>query len=191
MLQYSDIADLVADNTPAEIAATLAADPRTARPVPLGDLMFVLNARGMLTRLIRPADTGEKWGGSVVNMILAVNDSGNIQAAGMVNQWFSHITNPNNRFFDTTEPVYSGQLAAMRASFADQPTMPTAADFDAIVELGGGLKYAGVTEADVQAVIARTAIEPVWTAKKAVVEEGIFNGTITTLEQIVAAIGGE
>jgi hypothetical protein len=62
----------------------------------------------------------------------------------------------------------------------------------------GGLRYAGVTEADVEsciaaeaALIARNAIEPVWTAKKAVVEEGIFNGSITTLEQIVAAIGGE
>lgn len=42
-----------------------------------------------------------------------------------------------------------------------------------------------------QAQLAREAISLVWTAKQAVINEGIFDGTITTLEQIVAAIGGE
>lgn len=47
------------------------------------------------------------------------------------------------------------------------------------------------TAEQVTAALAKAAIEPIWQAKQAVVNEGIFDGTITTLEQIVAAIGGE
>lgn len=43
----------------------------------------------------------------------------------------------------------------------------------------------------VQAEIDRETITAIWAAKQAVVSEGIFNGTITTLADIVAAIGGE
>jgi len=63
--------------------------------------------------------------------------------------------------------------------------------------LGQQTRYASLggsgdlpTADQVTAALARDAIEPIWQAKQAVVNEGIFDGTITTLEQIVDAIGG-
>ena len=46
------------------------------------------------------------------------------------------------------------------------------------------------TEAEVSAALIRDEIEPIWQAKQAVVNEGIFNGTITSLEEIMSSIGG-
>lgn len=130
--------------TATEIADAIKTIKATRLPIKLGDLLFLLNNRGMLVRLIRPAGTGEKWSGTVVNMIMHVNE--NVPAlAGPVNQWFSHITNDRNSLFDTSRPEYGAQLALLASSFGGQPTMPTVEDFDAIAGLGGGWLYADLT----------------------------------------------
>lgn len=182
--------------TAEQIATALRQTGLTQRPIELGDLLFLLNNRGMLVRLIRPADGGEKWAGTLVNLINHCNDTGHPLALH-VNQFFSHITNDRNKTFDTTLRQYAGLFLLIVSTFADQPNMPTLEDFAAVASLGGGWLYADVTAEQVTAAIAaedariaREAIKPVWEAKKAVVAEGIFDGSITTLEQIIAAIEG-
>jgi hypothetical protein len=58
-----------------------------------------------------------------------------------------------------------------------------------------GANYADLTveqfEAQRTAALAKSAIQPIWTARSAVVAEGIHDGTITTIDQILAVIGGE
>lgn len=149
-MQYSDIAQYVeAGLTDQEIADALKASGLTPRKIALADLLFLLNNRAMLIRLIRPSDTGEKWSGSVVDMILYVNDSGTPEQITAVNQWFSHLTNDRNSYYDTTVVSYAAPLWQMRNLFGGQPTMPTVEDFDAIAGLGGGWLYADVTAVDV------------------------------------------
>lgn len=118
--------------------ATLQAYGMTRSRIAIADLLFLLSDRNMMVRLIRPADTGEKWSGSIINLILYVNENGTADQITGVNKFFSHITNDRNTWFDTTNPAYSSPLQAMRAMFADQPGMPSSADFDAFVSLGGG-----------------------------------------------------
>ncbi|TWU19551.1 hypothetical protein [Allorhodopirellula heiligendammensis] len=134
--------------TAQEIAEALNATPKTRHAIDLGDLLFLLNNRGMLVRLIRPQDTGEKWSGTVVNMIVYVSENAPAMAAP-VNQWFSHITNDRNNLFDTTLPEYGSQLKSLALQFGGQPEMPSADDFEAIAALGGGWRYGDVTAADV------------------------------------------
>jgi hypothetical protein len=110
----------------------------THYPIKLGDLLFMLSDRNMMVRLIRPADTGEKWAGTLVNLILFVNQNGTPEQVVAVNKFFSHITNDRNIQFDTTNPAYAGAVWAMRQAFQDQPGMPSSADFDALADLGGG-----------------------------------------------------
>lgn len=66
---------------------------------------------------------------------------------------------------------------------------------DSFYSLDGGRPYKDLTveqfAAQRTAVVAKAGIEPIWTAKSAVVAEGIHDGTITTIEQILAVIGGE
>lgn len=159
--------DGYAEMTPDEIVTALQAIKVTNNAIDLGELLFLLNNRGMLVRLIRPADTGEKWSGTVVNMIMHVNE--NVPTmAGPVNQWFSHITNDRNNLFDTSRTEYGAQLSLLAGSFGGQPTMPTVEDFQAIADLGGGWKYADLTaeqvtaaiEADAKATMIANALDP-------------------------------
>jgi len=175
--------------TAAEIADALNAMPVTNYAIDLGELLFLLNNRGMLVRMIRPADTGEKWTGSVVDMITHVNANSPAMAGG-VNQWFSHITNDRNHTFDTSQAQYGSQLKALATAFGGQPTMPTVDDFDAIADLGGGWKFGDVTPEQVTAAINQRALQAWWVAKRAVVDEGIFDGSITDETGVIAAIGG-
>jgi hypothetical protein len=131
--------------TDSEIVATLKNSGLTVSRITIADLLFTLNNRGMLVRLIRPTDTGEKWAGSVVNMVLALNATGDPADALAVNQWFSHITNDRNQFFDTTVPAFAGPFWALSQSMAGLVGMPTAADFQAIADLGGGWRFADLT----------------------------------------------
>jgi hypothetical protein len=158
MIQYSDISGLVAaGQTPAQIATALQSSGLTHRPVMLGDLLFLLSGRGMMVRLIRPVDSGEKWAGTLVNLINFCNDTEH-PLAMPVNQFFSHITNDRNVRFDTTDPQYAGLFLAIVATFGGQPNMPSVEDFQAVAALGGGWKFSGVNEAAVQAAIAAESL---------------------------------
>ena len=116
----------------------------TAAHIDLGEMLYLMNFRGMLVRLIRPTDSGEKWSGTLVNMVLAEGTPANLQLA--LQQFFSHITNDRNSTFQTNTAEFGGLFATIIAAFADQPAMPTTADFEAVLALGGGWKYAAVTE---------------------------------------------
>lgn len=145
MNAYEKAQSLELTGTDAEIVAALKSTGLTASKIALADLLFTLNNRGMLVRLIRPVDTGEKWSGTVVNMVLAVNAGGSPQHAAAVNQWFSHITNDRNQFFDTTVPEFSAPFWALAQSMSGLQNMPSAADFAAVAALGGGWLFADLT----------------------------------------------
>lgn len=130
---------------PSQIVSQLVATGLTARPIKLDELLFLLNNRGMLIELIRPADTGEKWSGTVVNMVLYLNASGTPEQAAAVNQWFSHISNARNNLFDTTQPAFAGAFWSLARSFGGQPGFPSSADFEAVAALGGGWLFADLT----------------------------------------------
>lgn len=118
--------------------ATLQAYGLTRNRIAIADLLFLLSSRGLMVRLIRPADTGEKWAGTLINMILYLDANGTADQVTAVGEFFSHITNDRNTWLDTTNPAYAAPLRAMRLAFSDQQGMPTSADFDAILALGGG-----------------------------------------------------
>lgn len=145
MNAYKYAQSLGITGTDAEIVAHLQASSVTVKKIDLGDLLFVLNNRDMLVRLIRPADGGEKWIGSLVRMAIYLNDNGTTEQAAAVNRFFSHITNNRNEFFDTTDPQFAAPFYTLSQMMADQPTMPSSADFAAIVDLGGGYRFAGLT----------------------------------------------
>jgi hypothetical protein len=160
MLNYNDIQSYVdAGLSDAEIAAALQASGITPQRISIAELLFELNNRAMLIRLIRPADTGEKWSGTVVNMILAINENGTPEQVTAVNQWFSHITNDRNSYYDTTVEAYAKPLWEMRNQFGGQPGMPSVEDFDSIAALGGGWRFVDVTADDVAACKAAKAAQ--------------------------------
>jgi hypothetical protein len=147
MNAYEKAQELGLTGTDSEIVAQLKATGLTANKIRLADLLFTLNNRGMLVRLIRPADTGEKWAGTVVNMVLYLNDSGSPEQAAAVNQWFSHITNDRNEFFDTTLIPFASTFWALAQALGGGPGMPSPEDFEAVAALGGGWLFSDLTEA--------------------------------------------
>jgi len=156
-LKYSDIAAFVdAGDSAATIASQLNDSGVTNKPINRADLVFLLNMRGMLTKLIVNA-SDEKWTGTILNMQSAIVAAGTDAEESAIRTWLSHITNPTNIIWDTTDSTYAKPFLGMVTTFADQPGMPSSADFAAVVELGGGYKYAGVDAAAVQAVIDRQA----------------------------------
>ena len=157
MTAYDKAQQLGLTGTDSEIVAALKAKGLTAQPIRLDELLFLLNNRGMLVRLIRPADTGEKWAGTVVSMVLWLNANGTPDQAFAVNQWFSHITNDRNNLFDTTNPLFASSFWSLSQLLAGGETMPSAADFAAVAALGGGWLFADLT--DEQFTAQRTAAE--------------------------------
>jgi len=148
-----DIAPRLAEGKDAAtIAAELVALGVTVRPINRANLLFLLNMRGMLTKLIVNA-SDEKWTGTILNMQSAIIAAGTDAEKAAIRTWLSHITNPTNIIWDTTDPQYAKPFLDMVTTFADQPDMPTSADFAAVVELGGGYKFAAVDAAAVQAMI--------------------------------------
>jgi len=192
MNAYEKAKSLGLTGTDAEIVAALKATGITARPIVLAELLFLLNFRGMLTKLVSN-NADEKWTGTVLAMKAAI--AGDANATAHVDRWLSHITNPRNTHWDTTDPAYSAPFWAMSQAVAGGPGMPSAEDFAAVAALGGGWLFADLTveqfAAQRTAAVAKDEIEPIWAARSAVVAEGIHDGTITTIEQILAVIGGE
>lgn len=200
MNAYEKAQALGLTGTPAQVVAQLKATGLTPSKIELGELMDRLNRRKMLTRLLRPTDTGEKWSGTVVDMVLAVNSIGTADQKDAVNMWFSHITGDRNNFFDTTDVSVSAPFWAMRTLFGGQENMPSIADFDAIADLGGGWLYASLSEqeysaqkADAESDEARFALHTIADNKyEAFVERhntakaGIDAGTLTTEASILA-----
>ena len=152
-LKYEDISALVdAGNSAAEIATELASSGVTKEPINRATLLFLLNMRGMLTKLVSN-NTDEKWTGTVLNMQDAILAAGTDEQKSSIRTWLSHITNPTNTIWDTTDETYAKPFRDMVTAFAGVEGMPTAEDFQAVVDIGGGYKFAGVDAAAVQAVL--------------------------------------
>ena len=145
MNAYETAQSLALTGTDAEIVAALQATGLTHTKISIGDLLFLLRNRAMMTRLIRPADTGEKWGGSLINLILYATDSLPAEMSRSIETFFSHITDDRSQFFDTTLMEHSAAFWAMAQSFGGTPTMPTIDDFTAVAALGGGWRFADLT----------------------------------------------
>lgn len=116
----------------------------TATPIRLDYLLEMLNFRGML-RKTDGSQGQERWVGTLQNLkaaLIALNLTEKVTAYEM---WFSHVTNPRQVTWDTRFPQWAAAFYAMEQSFAGQPNMPSQADFDAVVALGGGRPYTNVT----------------------------------------------
>jgi len=112
-------------------------------------------------------------------------------ATAHVDRWLSHITNPRNTHWDTTDANYAGPFWALSQAVAGGPGMPSTDDFAAVAALGGGWLFADLTAEQFAAQRTAAGIASIWNARSAVVAEGIHDGTITTISQILAVIGGE
>jgi hypothetical protein len=137
--------------TDAEVVDQLRATGVTAKPISLDELLYTLNMRGMLVKLALPGDGGEKWTGSIMALIGAINQIGTDSQKLAVSIWFSHITNSRNTQWDTTKPEHAAPFWQLFLAFADQPGMPTVADFEAIAAIGGGWLFANLTVEQYQA----------------------------------------
>ena len=128
----------------------------TAFPIRLDYLLELLNFRGML-RKTDGSGGQERWQGTLQNLkaaLVAMNMTAEVLD---YEKWFSHVTNPRQVTWDTRVPDWAVSLLKMEVSFAGQQGMPSQADFDAVVALGGGRPYASLT--DIQFAAQRTAAE--------------------------------
>jgi len=154
---YEKAAALGISGTTAENVAVL--QTLTAQPIPLAELLFTLNFRGMLTKVVG-SNEAEKWRGSILTMKAALTAANQTAYVAALDQWLSHITNPRNLTFDTTNPTHAATFAALNAAFGDpQAGIFQAGDFDAVYALGGGRPYAALTveQFEAQAAAAEAA----------------------------------
>ena len=142
MNAYEKSQQLGLTGTDAEIMAAMKATGVTARSIVLSELLFLLNFRGMLTKLVSN-NSDEKWAGTVLAMKAAI--AADSVATAHVDRWLSHITNPRNTHWDTTDAAYSAPFWAMGQAVAGGPGMPSVADFAAVAALGGGWLFADLT----------------------------------------------
>jgi hypothetical protein len=142
MNAYAKAQALGLTGTDAEIVAALQSTGVTARSIVLSELLFLLNFRGMLTKLVSN-NADEKWTGSVLAMKAAI--AADLTATAHVDRWLSHITNPRNTHWDTTDASYSAPFWALSQAVAGGPGMPSADDFAAVAALGGGWLFADLT----------------------------------------------
>jgi hypothetical protein len=199
MNAYQTAQSLGLTGTDAEIVAKL--QTITAAPISLAYLMELLNFRGML-RKTDGQNGQERWVGTLPNLkaaLVALNQTASVEAYEM---WFSHVTNPRQVTWDTTKPEYSESFAAMKAAFADQASMPTSADFAAVVALGEGKPFAELTVEQYQAQTAAAQAESAKASLRNRLQEererfdarsniclgGINDGTITSGSGILAAL---
>jgi hypothetical protein len=139
---YAKAQQLGLTGTDAEIVAALRSTGLTARSIVLSELLFLLNFRGMLTKLVSN-NSDEKWTGSVLAMKGAI--AADPAATAHVDRWLSHITNPRNTHWDTSDANYAGPFWALSQAVAGGQGMPSAEDFAAVAALGDGWLFADLT----------------------------------------------
>lgn len=139
---YEKAQQLGLTGTDSEIVAALKATGLTAHPIVLAELLFLLNFRGMLTKLVSN-NSDEKWSGTVLAMKAAI--AADPVATAHVDRWLSHITNPRNTHWHTTEVGYAAPFWVLTQAVAGGPGMPSTADFAAVAALGGGWLFADLT----------------------------------------------
>lgn len=156
MNAYEKSLSLGLAGTDAEIVSQL--QPITAQPINLTYLMELLNFRGMLRKTDGQGGQ-ERWQGTLQNLKAALVAMGLTDYVTSYELWFSHVTNPRQVSWDTTQPQWAVAFLAMEQNFAGGDGMPSAADFEAVAALGGGRPYIATTAEDYAA--QRTAAEAV------------------------------
>ena len=130
--------------TDTDILAILQSQGITNNPINRASLVHVLNLRGMLQKLVHN-NADEKWSGTVLNMQDMIISVGTEEQKAGIKLWLSHITNPTNQIWDTTQAEFAAPFWVLYQTFKDMANMPTTADFQALADLGGGWKYADLT----------------------------------------------
>jgi hypothetical protein len=135
---------------------------------------------------------GSGWFGTLQDLI----DDGLITGDSLagIRQLKAVLVGPRGDGLATTDPAWAPMVFQIISGIA-QVSADAAAMIDSFYALDGGRPYKDLTVAQFAALrtaaIAKAEIEPIWIARSAVVAEGIHDGTITTIEQIIAVIGGE
>jgi hypothetical protein len=131
---------------------------------------------------------GTSWFGTLQTLI----DNGTINGANVagIQQLKAVLVGPRGDGLATTDPAWAPMVFQIISGIA-QVFPDAAALIDSFYALDGGRPHKDLTVEQFSAQRTAAAIQPIWTARSAVVAEGIHDGTITTVEQIVAVIGGE
>lgn len=135
---------------------------------------------------------GTGWFGLLQTLI----DNGTITGTALdgIRDLKAVLVGPRGDGLETTSPVWAPIVFATISGIS-QVSDDAAAMIDSFYALDGGRPYKDLTveqfAAQRMAALAKESIQPLWTARSAVVAEGIHDGTITTIEQILAVIGGE
>jgi hypothetical protein len=180
--------------TPTEIVGQLKATGITQNPIRLSELLYLMNFRGMLTKLVSNQND-EKWAGTVLAMKAALVSLALNDLVANLDRWLSHITNPRNVNFDTTDHAVAAPFWAMRVSFGGQEGMPSLADFDAVANLGGGWLYADLDDATFIDQKNKYLLQQILISKREqfdsaynIVLTGINNGSVSTEEEIISGL---
>jgi len=181
---YQKAQDLALTGEPAEQVAIL-------RTLTLGDIHATKLGKWLGERNLLSWD-GSTWFGTLQTLI----DNGTITgpAVAGIQQLKAVLVGPRGDGLATTDPAWAPMVYQIISGIA-QVSQDAAALIDSFYALDGGRPYKDLTVeqfiAQRTAALAKAEIEPIWTARSTVVDEGIHDGTITTIEQILAVIGGE
>ncbi len=200
MNAYETAQSLGLVGTPQQIVDQLKATGLTVQPIDRATLVHVLNMRKMLTKIVGN-DSSEKWTGTVLNMQDIILQLGSDTEKTGIRLWLSHITNPTNLKWDTTQIEFAAPFWAMYQAFAGKTfsnkEMPSAADFQALAALGGGWRFATLTveqyEAQRTAATISDDLQSVLdtcdeTAREAARQTGASLASIKAA--VIAALGG-
>jgi hypothetical protein len=170
MNAYEKAVSLGLTGTDAEIVQQLQATGVTHQPISLAYLMEMLNFRAML-RKTDGSGGQERWVGTLQNLKAALVTMGLTEQVTAYEMWFSHVTNPRQVQWDTSQPQYAAGFWSMYGNFADGQNMPSSADFAAIAALGGGWQFWTLTleeyqgqKAAAQAAITQQELAIEWAA---------------------------
>lgn len=135
---------------------------------------------------------GDSWFGILQDLIDAGKITGDALAG--IRQLKAVLIGPRGDGLETTSALWA-PIVFQTITGISQVSQDAAAVVESFYETARGRPYKDLTieqfAAQRTAAVAKESIQPIWIARSAVVAEGIHDGTITTIEQILAVIGGE
>jgi hypothetical protein len=178
--------------TPAEIVAIL--QTLTVSPIPIARAIHYFDQNDL--GAIDPIEN--TWTGKLVD--IARNENMPTELREGLRQLFRHLAKRDSEVVDTTDLTIAVQTANLLVVLVQLGAITTE-ERDAFYALGGGMPWLDLavqeyqTQASEYAIEQQTqaAVETVrawWVARRAVVEEGLYNATITTQQQVIDVIGG-
>ncbi len=136
----------------------------------------------------------ERSTGEMFGPLQVAYDQAPQEAKDGLDYLYDAVFKKSAEYLRTTEPVWAQKVYGL-VQLILQLSPGSSNLVDSFYSLDGGRPYKDLTveqfAAQRTAAIAKAEIEPIWNARSAVVAEGIHDGTITTIEQILAVIGGE